>query len=142
MDMILDRTAEPGMEDIKRYIKGEAGERWHVLTEYIERTYSSKPQVAYSVCSGKSGWNVKYKKSGKALCTLYPESDGFIALVVLSAADIELFESVKKDYTAYVVKLYEGFKLFNNTKWLMIRVSDDDILEDVKKLFKLKLSKK
>ena len=142
MDIILNRNSEPGMEDISHYIEGEAGVRWSALTEYIESTYSAKPQIVYSVCAGKPGWNVKYKKSGKALCTLYPESDGFISLVVLGAADIEVFEAVKSDYTPYVVKLYEEFKLFNNTKWLMIQVTDDDILDDVKKLLRLKLSKK
>jgi hypothetical protein len=142
MDMILDRGAEPSFEDIKGYIAGEAGERWGKLTGYIEEAYSSKPQISYSTCSGKPGWNVKYKKGGKALCTLYPESDGFIALVVLNSADMDVFEAVKSDYTDYVAELYDGCKVFNNTKWLMIRVSDDNVLEDVKKLLKLKLSKK
>ncbi len=141
MDIILDRTTEPGTEDIKRYV-GDAGARWSTLTEYIEKEYSSKPQAAYSVCAGKPGWNIKYKKGGKALCTLYPESGSFTALVVLSAADMELFDVVKKDYTPYTLKLYDDCRPFNNTKWLMIRVSGYDILEDVKKLLRLKLSKK
>lgn len=135
-------TADKANIYITRYIKGEAGAGWSALTRYIEQEYSAMPQIVYSVCSGASGWNVKYKKSGKALCTLYPESDGFIALVVLSAADMELFDAVKSDYTQYTAKLYDNCKPFNNTKWLMVRVSDNDILDDVKKLFKLKLSKK
>ncbi len=142
MDMILDRSAEPSFEDIRGYIAGDAGSRWAELTDYIEETYASTPLLAYSVCAGKPGWNVKYKKGGKALCTLYPESDGFIALVVLSAADMDVFEAVRGDYTDYVRELYDGCKTFNSTKWLMIRVSDDNVLEDVKKLLKLKLSKK
>lgn len=142
MDMILDRAAEPGMEDIKNYITGDAGIMWRALTGYIEETYSAKPQMAYSVCAGKPGWNVKYKKGGKALCTLYPESNSFMALVVLSALDMELFDAVKKDYTPYVSKLFDDCKTFNNTKWLMVRISDDSILDDVKKLLRLKLSKK
>lgn len=142
MDMILDRAAQPASEDIREYIAGEAAARWDTLTRHIEQAYSSKPLLAYSVCAGKPGWNVKYKKGGKALVTLYPERGGFIALVVLSAADMDVFEAVKSDYTEYVVNLYDGCKPFNNTKWLMIRVSDDNILEDVTKLLRLKLSKK
>jgi hypothetical protein len=142
MDMILDRTAEPGMEDIRRFIAGEAGERWGRLNAHIEEAYNSKPQIAYSVCAGKPGWNVKYKKGGKALCTLYPESDGFIALIVLNSADMDVFKAVKGDYTPYLRSLSDACRLFNNTKWLMIRVSDDSILEDVINLLKLKLSKK
>lgn len=142
MDIILDRTSEPGFEDICGYIGGKAEGRWRILKRHIEENYASKPETAYSVCAGKPGWNVKYKKGGKALCTLYPEKEGFIALVVLSGADMEVFEAVKKDYTAYVTELYERCKPFNNTKWLMISVSDDNVLEDVKRLLKLKTSKK
>jgi hypothetical protein len=142
MDMILDKPNEPGFEDICRYISGSAGARWRALTSHIKESYSSKPLISYSVCAGKPGWNVKYKKGGKALCTLYPEKDGFIALVVLAAADMDVFEAVRGDYTPYLVSLYENCKPFNNTKWLMINVSGGDVLEDVKRLLRLKASKK
>ncbi len=142
MDMILDKTKEPCFEDICRYVSGGAGSRWRALTKHIEDAYSSAPLITYSVCAGKPGWNVKYKKGGKALCTLYPEKDGFIALVVLGAADMDIFNAVKENYTPYVVSLFEDCKPFNNTKWLMINVSGEDVLEDVKKLLKLKTLKK
>lgn len=142
MDMILDSANEPCFEDICSYVGGSAGLRWRGLTSHIEERYSCKPQISYSVCTGKPGWNVKYKKGGKALCTLYPESGAFTALVVLSASDMDIFDAVKGCYTPGVVSLYERCKTFNNTKWLMINVSGDDALEDVKRLLKLKTSKK
>jgi hypothetical protein len=140
-DMILDKTQTPDMRAIGEYVEGPARVRWQAFTAFVEGEYGVKPQVFYSVCAGKPGWNVKYKKSGKALCTLYPERDQFIALVVLNAEDMQRFEAVKPAYTAYVSGLYDGCRIFNGTKWLMIGVTDDAILEDVKNLMRLKLAK-
>jgi len=137
-DLIQDRSSEPSMEQIGGYVSGEAGKRWSDITAAVEAEFGAKPQIAYSVCAGKPGWNVKYKKSGKALCTLYPEKSRYIALVVLSIKDMELFEVVRSGYTPYLNALYEKCTLFNGTKWLMISVTDDAIQEDVKKLMHLK----
>ena len=142
MDIIQDRGAAPDMPGIENHISGDARLRWRDLTAHIEAEYKSAPQIVFSVCAGKPGWNVKYKKGAKALCTLYPETDGFTALVVLGTADMMRFDAVRPAYTAYINALYDKCRLFNNTKWLMIQVSDDDIQSDVKKLLHLKLEKR
>ena len=141
-DVILDRKRTPDMQAIEDTIEGAAKTRWKSLLGFIEGEFNAKPQISYSVCAGKPGWNVKYKKGGKALCTLYPEKERFIALVVLSSGDMDVFDLVKSSYTDDLNALYENCKPFNGTKWLMTSVTDDDILEDVKKLLKLKTARK
>lgn len=139
MDIILDRSATPDMHVIEDYIEEPVKQRWLELICHIEGAYRAKPQISYSICAGKPGWNVKYKKSGKALCTLYPEPDSFIALVVLSADNIARFLADRAAYTDEVNTLFDKTKLFNGTKWLMIRVSSEEVLADVKRMFELKL---
>ena len=68
----------PTYENIREYI-GEGKLNWDELTDYIQEAYNVKPQMDYSSCSAQPGWNVKYKKSGKSLCTLYPMNGYFIA---------------------------------------------------------------
>lgn len=139
MDIIANANVQPDMQQIGEYITGEAGALWHELNGYIARTFVSKPQIAYSVCAAKPGWNVKYKKRGRALCTLYPERKGFVALVVLSEKDQHVFDMAKPSYTRYVRDLYRGCKPLGSTRWLMITVSDKAVLQDVVKLLHLKL---
>ena len=139
MDIIQNRDKAPEMNEIGKYITGELKREWNDMTGYIESAFKAKPQVVYSGCTAKPGWNVKYKKSGKALCTLYPEKEGFTVLIVLSLKDMDLFDTVREGYTDFVNRLYDKTGLFNGTKWLMIRVSDGRIAEDVKKLMHLKM---
>ncbi|MHB1316155.1 MAG: DUF3788 domain-containing protein [Christensenellales bacterium] len=138
MDLIQDRGNSPDMQSIHEYISGPASTRWHHLITHIEKNYSSKPQLSYSVCMAKPGWNVKYKKSGKSICTIYPEKEGFVVLIVLGSNEMALFDANRSDFTQYTNNLFDRCSLFNNTKWLMANVTGDDILKDVFHLLRLK----
>lgn len=141
MNIILDSSTAPDMTDITESIAADARGQWLTLTAYIEQTFGAKPQIAFSSCSAKPGWNVKYKKSGKALCTLYPEPGSFTALVVTGASDMEKFMLTRALFSDALKELFDRTQLFNNTKWLMISVKDDAGLNDVKKLLELKMAK-
>jgi hypothetical protein len=104
----------------------------------LQQEWKAAPKIAYSRCSGKPGWNVKYQKSGKSLCTLYPEKESFITLVVISLALVPEVLSREKEFTPYVLGLITDGKPYNGTLWLMIQVLDDRILQDVKLLLTMK----
>ena len=140
-NLILDNGHEPSMNEINLFIEEKARKKWLEMIGFIEQNYKTKQQINYSTCSGKPGWNVKYKKSSKALCTLYPEKDLFTVLIVLGRNDIDAFEETREEFSPYINDLYDQCTLFNGTKWLMIEVTDDVILEDVKELIMLKTRK-
>ena len=75
---LYDMNHEPKMEQIDAFVHSEC---WDRLREYLEDTYQVLPKIEYSRCSGKPGWNVKYRKSSRALCTLYPD-DGFFTCMI------------------------------------------------------------
>jgi len=141
MDIIANANTQPSMAQIQNHIMGDAGTRWRRLTSHLEQNVKSKPQITYSTCAGKPGWNVKYKKSGRALCTLYPESESFMALVVLGERDHEAFNASAPVYTEYTRDMYETCKPLGSAKWLMISVVSDEILDDILKLIHLKMQK-
>ena len=141
MNVIRNPEITPDIPAIEASMREDARARWRMLMAHIEETYGTKPQITYSNCAGQPGWNVKYKKGGKALCTLYPEPDSFIVLVVLSRADMDKLDTVRPAYTPGLMALYDGCRMFNNTKWLMIRVTENAVLDDVIKLMALKMAK-
>ena len=50
---------------------------WQRTCIFLQSSYGSVPLIQYSGCSAAPGWNVKYRKGGKALCTLYPDDSFF-----------------------------------------------------------------
>ncbi len=137
---IQDQLHEPTLADFTSFIAdNNAKERWLNLINYLTQIDKVKIEMRYSKDVIKKGWNLKYKKGGTSLCTLYPEQDCFSILIVLNTDTIDKFEIVKEKFSQEVVDLFEKTDLYNKTKWLMIKVNNDSILDDVINLIKLKI---
>ena len=133
----------PSHEDIRKYLC-EAKSIWDELTAYIEEAYQVKPQIAYSKCSAQPGWSMKYRKSSKSLCTLYPMMGYFIALVVVGPKEEEEVK-VGMDaglFTTYVKELYDKTAYSAMGRWLMIEVKNKAVLNDIKRLLTIRVRPK
>ena len=53
------------------------------------------------------GWNVKYKKSGKSLCTLYPKQGYILALMPVGLREMNEAELLMPSCTQYTRTLFE-----------------------------------
>lgn len=60
------QLSTPDFKEIASYISSPY---WDDLNKFIQDTYSVEPTIEYSGCSLSPGWNVKYRKSSRALCT-------------------------------------------------------------------------
>jgi len=108
------------------------------LCSYLEETYQVKPVVEFSKCTMQYGWNVKYKKGGRSLCTLYPQEGSFLALVVIGTREMAEAEILLPFLTEYVQQAFAETKTGMQQKWLMIEVKNTEVLEDVKQLVALR----
>lgn len=104
------------------------------MNDFLRKNYEVEPSYSYSTCSGQPGWNVKYQKAGRSLCTLYPMSGYFIALVVIGVKEQVEAEFLLSTCSKYIQELYQASHFSAGGKWLMINVVDDKILNDVKQL--------
>ena len=88
---------------------------WTALRTFVEDTYGVTPLVEYSCCCSAPGWNMKYRRSRKSICTLYPGLP-------------------EEGQT-----LYQAAGGTGGSRWLMIAVTTERILEEVKALLQLRL---
>lgn len=137
-DLIMNAGHEPTYNEIVNYIDEPGKEMWQDINIFIQDKFKSSPRIAFSKCSGKPGWNVKYQKSGKSVCTLYPEKGGFVILIVVTKELATIIESMNSEFDLKIMQLIKSTKLFNNTLWLMIQVDSEAIAKDVKRLLLLK----
>ncbi len=137
-DLILDSSYVPEFQEITAYIEEPGRGLWQDFNGYVQESFKASPKIMYSICSGKPGWNVKYQVSSKALCTLYPEKDGFIALVVITLDLVPIIEAMDGDFEREVMEMVLSSKPFNGTKWLMIKVDREAVLNNVKQLLQMK----
>lgn len=126
---ITNGSKIPSFDSIRNYVNSPL---WDKLCSYIETEYQSKPVLEFSKCSMQFGWNVKYKKAGRTLCTLYPMEGYYIALVVIGERERMETEWLLPIFTEYLQQLYHNTKTGMGQRWLMINVVDEAVLEDVK----------
>ena len=125
------KDREPTETEIAEFI---ASELWTELKSFMREGYGAEPRYSYSGCSGQPGWNVKYQKAGKSLCTLYPMEGFFIALVVIGNKEQLLAEALLPLCSDYTRELFTKTTFSLGGRWLMINVTSREIFEDVKRL--------
>jgi AraC family transcriptional regulator len=135
----VNGTQKPSLDMIKTFVNNPLFED---LCRFIQEEYQSKPVMDYSRCSMQYGWNVKYKKAGRSLCTLYPMEGYFIALIVIGEREKIEVEWILPCCTEYVQQLYSETKAGMGQKWLMINVTNEAILKDVKNFIDIRRSKR
>lgn len=126
---------QPTEKQISNFI---ANPLWSELNVFLSKSYEAEPKYSYSTCSGQPGWNVKYQKAGKSLCTLYPMEGFFIALVVIGAKEQMEAELLLPTFTPYVQNLMESSEGMAGARWLMIHVTDEQTFDDVKRLIQIR----
>lgn len=127
----MDRTQPPQTEQVAAAVGSPL---WDALCRYLEQDCGAKPTLEYSGCV-VPGWNLAYKKSGRALCRLYPmapEEGSFIALVVIGNREKQEFDLTLPALTPYTQQLFETTKDKNGLCWLMFEVAEQAVLDDVK----------
>lgn len=133
---LYDQNTKPSFEDIDRYINNEL---WEKLKSTLSSATKTPPKLTYSRCSAQPGWNVKYQKSGKSLCTLYPMEGYFIALVVIGNKETVETELLLPTLSIYTQELYQRTSFLCGGRWLMMNVTEPAILEDTLKLITIRL---
>ena len=141
---LWDKGHEPPDSQIADFVETPL---WDDLANHLQETYKVKPKLFYSGCSMDKGfwkgWNVKYKKSGKALCTLYPKQGYFIALIAVGAKESAAADLLISSCDEYTQNLYSQTKAEASGKFpslsLAVEVTNESILSDVKDLVALRV---
>lgn len=138
-DDLYTQAIEPTFDQIDCFI---GNSNWNDLNSFLKTTYNTEPKKIYSKCSAQRGWNIKYQKNGKSLCTLYPMQGYFIALVVIGAKEEMETDLIIPTCNTYIQELYNKTPFSCGGKWLMIEIKDEQTLDDVKKLIKIRVKPK
>jgi hypothetical protein len=133
-ERMLNKAHRPTEEEILETI-GDAVP-WLDLRQYIRENYDSVEELAFF--AKKYGWTVRYRKSGKTLCSLFPEKGAFSALIVLGKKEAEKALSMVDEFGPAVREVLTNTEQLHDGRWLWIRVLSAEDAVDVKKLLALK----
>jgi hypothetical protein len=81
---------------------------------------------------------LKFRKGGKTVLTIYIREDCYDFLVIFGKAERELFETRRSEFPQKIQEIYDGSKTHHDEKWMFLPVSDLETLEAVKLLILIK----
>ncbi len=126
----------PTLEEIGEYVRNGVFERFCAA---VKGRFQAEGRVDFSSCSLERGWNVKFKKSGRALCTIYPKESCFTVMVVVGKKEKEAVEAMLARLSPQVREIYEQTREGNGQRWMMIPIEDQDsVYEDVIRLIEIR----
>ncbi len=135
-ERMLDKEHKPSEKEILDYLGRKAGEAWADIVSFLRTSYDFSPELDYG--GTKYGWSIRYRRSGKSLCTLYPEKSAFTILIVLGRKEVEQFEEHIDDFGTKFAELVRSAPQFHDGRWLWIRVLDKSDTEDIRRLLVMK----
>ena len=130
----------PTPDEIGAFVRNPA---FHAFCAGIAAEYQTDGKAEFSKCSLAPGWNIKFRKAGKSLCTVYPNETYFTVLVVVGTKEKDAVEALLPDCSPEIRELYRNTKEANGQKWLMIDVKDcGAVYEDTLRLIAVRRKSK
>lgn len=122
---IKDRSVRPTLEEMGAYVRNPL---FLTFCSEMTRAHGCREAVEFSACSMEPGWNVKFRRAGRTLCTLYPREGFFTVMVVVGRREKEAVEAALPDFTPALRRIYEETKEGNGQRWLMVDLEDEGAL--------------
>ena len=130
-ERMRNKEARPSENDILESIGGGAA-LWTQIHEYIAQNYDFAREKKFY--AKKYGWTVRYRKSGRTLCSFFPETGAFSALIVLGSKEAAKVDAIKARLNANVRSVFEQTEQLRDGKWMWIRVLEESDVESIKML--------
>ena len=121
----LDKSRCPSLEEMGEYVGNPL---FSQFCAEVKDRYQCAERIEFSACSMEKGWNVKFQKSGKTLCTIYPREQYFTVMLVIGRREKAAFEAMLPNCCPAMREIYDRTKEGNGQRWLMIDVEDQDQL--------------
>ncbi len=135
---MLDNTHKPDEGAVSNWIGPENYERWKQILQFIESSYPGIfPSDDWLFGGKKHGWGLRFKRS-RSFCTLIPERNRLLIIIVLGEKEREKVDTILHELSPSIRTEYANAVTYHDGKWLAITVDGDEILEDVKKLLAIK----
>lgn len=133
---MYEKEKLPSDEDMRIFIGSKFVKEWSELKEFLENNYDIVPETVFY--GKKYGWTVRYRKSGKTLCSLFPEAGSFTILIVLGSNEVGKVEEILNELAPVLRNQYSNTGQLRDGRWLWITMSEAMSIEDIKKLLQIK----
>lgn len=126
----------PTQEELISIMGMTAFQAWQEINGFIQENYVM--DMLWDKGGKEGHFELKYRRGGKTLCTLYPRDNALRVLIIYGRQEREKFETARTDYTAFINDFYDNTHQYHDGKWMFIDLTNSALVEDIKKLLLIK----
>ncbi len=134
-ERMSDKSRVPTEAEMSAWT-GSAADCWRMLREEVEGRFGLPPETAYG--GAKYGWQIRYRKGGRTLCTLFPERHACTVLIVLGSKETARAAGLLDGLSTPVRDAFDGAGRYADGLWMWPRVQTPDDVASVVTLLGLK----
>lgn len=123
-------------EELNQLMEEDVFKTWCAINNFVMDNYDMDMLWDNG---GKTGvFELKYRKSGKTFCALYPREKGMRVLIILGKNEREKFETSRKDFSEYINNFYDNTRQYHDGKWLYLDIINNTVIADIERLLFIK----
>ena len=90
--------------------------------------------------NGGKKWTYEYKfrKGGKTLCAFYFKGNTLGFMIIFGKDERIKVEEIRDELSSNVLETYDNAETFHDGKWAMFNLTNNSIIDDLKKLLFIK----
>jgi hypothetical protein len=131
--LFVDKANPPTMEQVLEVI-GPRRPAWEELVRRVREQFN--PQEEFKFYGKNYGWALRFRKSGKALVSLYPTEGSFTIQIILGGAETRKARALRLG--KHVKRIIDEAHAYPEGRWLFIPVKAGKDIKDVGQLLALK----
>ena len=112
-----DKAYQPSVEEVSEYVGNSLFDE---LLEHMESKYRAQKKFEFSGDNNLPGWNIRFLKSGKTLCRVYPREGRFFVLIIVGRKEKQLMEEAMPQMSQRMQTVYENTREGMGQRWMGI----------------------
>ena len=123
-------------EELEKLVGIEKFNIFYDIVDEITKLYDTE-QIWNN---GGKNWTYEYKfrKGGKTLCPFYFKDNTLGFMVIFGKDERNKVEEIRNELSHSVLEIYDTAETFHDGKWVMFNITNNLIIEDLKKLLFIK----
>ena len=123
-------------EDLEKLVGSDKVNTFYDIVDEITKLYDM--EQIWNKGGKKWTYEYKFRKGGKTLCAFYFKDNTLGFMIIFGKEERTKIEEMRNEISPSILEIYDTAETFHDGKWVMFNITNNLIIEDLKKLLFIK----
>ena len=123
-------------EELEELVGSDKVNTFYDIVDEITKLYDM--EQIWNKGGKKWIYEYKFRKGGKTLCAFYFKDNTLGFMIIFGKEERTKIEEMRNEISPSILEIYDTAETFHDGKWVMFNITNNLIIEDLKKLLFIK----